>query len=355
MNLNYIDKLRLDHWKQSFKIDEEDVSRLRKFRQSISKKFKTKFYDLPSDWRSRNISYLFENHCDNFDLWYYTGLVDIGKSSHLLCEYAPSQAFDVWWDPDEFNWERDSTFLIDNFSDRFDDWWDPERFNWKYSASLSRISMVKHWDTWWDPERFIYTESSVSSLAWAASHKFDIWWDAEKISSIKSFDRFSTPLICKLSHRFDVWWDPEKIYWGDSDLRNLVQYCPEHFDKWWQPDRFGKNWWYSNSCLVVFYLSEHFDKWFDKSTFNYADNLNSRVMLFNYAVEDMTMIDTTTNKPCGRHYLMALCSDKFDKWYDRKRIRPNDTNFKILTKYCSDHSGNWGVEYLIHTLKGEDA
>lgn len=55
-----------------------------------------------------------------------------------------------WWDPDEFNWGKNSWLIANHCMKSFNLWWDKDKFNHLHSAWLTGEIGVKHFNEWWD-------------------------------------------------------------------------------------------------------------------------------------------------------------------------------------------------------------
>ncbi len=105
--------------------------------------------------------------------------------------------------------EYTDDWFVENV-DNFDLWFDPETFDWHEGSWLLGAICSKYFNKWFDPDTF--------------------GWDMGA--------SWSLPYSC--SDCFDVWWDSEKYEWNDDGWA-LANYCSEHFDKWWDADRFYWN------------------------------------------------------------------------------------------------------------------
>ena len=124
--------------------------------------------------------------------------------SRYLCEYF-SRYFDIWWDPDKFNWKEASHYLCYYCRNYFDDWWDPDKFDWEKGSRYLCECHSDYFNNWWDSDKFNWEDASYA--------------------------------LCKYCHKyFDIWWDSNKFNWKRSEY--LLDNCLEHFDKWWDSEKF---------------------------------------------------------------------------------------------------------------------
>ncbi|MCW1309777.1 MAG: hypothetical protein QXP04_03710 [Candidatus Nanoarchaeia archaeon] len=130
-----------------------------------------------------------------------------GYSSVKLCKYH-SKEFDVWWNPDKFDWGA-SWALCKYIPDRFNIWWNPERFNWFGFGSRFLCQHLPKFNTWWDPTKFDW-ESGCGSLCKFLSDKFDTWWDPQKFN----WEKNSAALLEYIVSKIDVWFDPFLYGWN---------------------------------------------------------------------------------------------------------------------------------------------
>jgi len=56
-------------------------------------------------------------------------------SGEHLCKFY-SYKFKSWWDPDKWDWDNCSYWLIAYCHHRFKEWWDPDKFDWTYVSAL---------------------------------------------------------------------------------------------------------------------------------------------------------------------------------------------------------------------------
>ena len=330
-------KIDINLVKQKFPVSIDNVKRIRSFRQSVSRKFKTRFYELEPDWRTKEFNWLSTHQYKNFDLWFDKELIDYKKHSKLLCRYLNGK-FDEWWDPDKYDWENYSSDLAFSLSSKFDEWWDPDKYDWKYGSSALASGCRSHFNTWWDENKF--NSQSFMSLVTSCSGQFDIWWKPEQLTKWQ-WNRISEIMPMSYPSKFTTWWDPEKFVYSTDVMYYLFSYCLEYFDDWWLPERIPTKWWKTQSHWLAANHPDLFDKWWDKKKFNYGQNHCSYPC------------DRGSNRPVGRHGLMKYCSGYFNKWWDRQRIRPNNENFRHLENYCNEHSNMWASDLIIFKIATE--
>jgi hypothetical protein len=319
------------------KLSPEDTKRLRKFRQSVSKKLKTKFYDLPDDWRTAKASttiWLFKEHKYNFDLWWTPDVLEISKWATHIAK-LPSKFFDDWFDPETWDWKRYSSLLSCNHADRFDDWWDPDKWNWDmYSAALA-YHVSHKFEVWWDSDKWNWDK--FGSLAEYCKDHFDTWWMVDRITPT-SYAHNCGQLAEFCGDRFETWWRKNLFTYDWQSRNGLLDNCGEWMHVWWKDDEFSDRWWRDNSCYMAQRFPDKFHIWWNKKKFNYAEN---------------DCVAKGNRKPCGRHYLMRYCPSKFDKWWDRQRIRPNQKNYELIEEHCQEFKIKWAAEMIIYEL-GKD-
>jgi len=333
---------------QKHELTKDNVTRLRKFRQSVSKRLNTKFYELPKDWIKNQdvLVWLFNDHAKNFDLWFYPELLDINKWMYHLCCIIDSDMFSYWWDADKIDYVKSSCNLAKYCGRNFTVWWDADKFSWKESGSSYLASGCgKFFDVWWDAEKFDYQYGAVQ-LAQYCKDNFDQWWDRSKIDDYTY--KYTSRQLTSLSDKFDIWFEADLFMYDVMDnAHQLLERCSEHFDKFWNPDKFSKEWWFSYSAYMCKEYTSRFDIWFDKAKFNYHDN-------FDNTYRKSYGSSKWRDHPTGRHALMKYCSEHFMSWWDRQRIRPNAKNMELLEKYCVKWEDHWRKDFILFKL-GEES
>jgi hypothetical protein len=335
-----VGKLEIMNPYQKFDLSEEDVARLRKFRQSIGKKFKKKFYELPDNWRERNLYFLLRMHKDNFDLWYTPGLININEYSQQLVK-IPMKFFDDWWDPDKWDWEKDSYLLAEYQGRNFDTWWDPDKYSYAYYPASRALAgyLNRHFDTWWDEDKFNY--NALDNLAIYCWQHFDIWWNPSKITK-KIYHSCCYALAQdRLADKFEIWWRKD-LYNYKDDAERLLKSCSKYFHVWYKDEMFDEAWWRNNSVYMVEKHGDKFHLWWNKKKFNYGENKNKKI--YKYDLGKFVY-------GCGRHALIEHLPDKFDVWWDKQRIRANEGNMERLVEFCQDHKVKWAQEFIIYELE----
>ena len=332
-----ISKLEIMNPYPRFKLSSEDVTRLRKFRQSVSKRLKTKFYDLPDDWRTNKeitTRWLFKDHSDNFDLWWKPDLIHIPNYAHEFSR-LPDKFFDDWWDTDKWNWSNHCSLLSENYGELFDKWWDANKWNWDHRSRSLAAHLNDRFDDWWDIDKYNY--SWFGALAEYCPQHFDTWWVINKITPQYYSDN-CTELVLYCSDRFETWWRKNLFNYTWQSKNGLLENCGTWFHIWWSDDKWDENFWRDNSCYMASKYPDRFVIWWNKKKFNYAEN--------NCALRGY-------QKPCGRHFLIEFCHEHFDVWWDKQRIRPDAYNYQLIEKFCGDHKIKWAAEMIIFEL-GKD-
>jgi hypothetical protein len=338
VNTELIGKLDINNPYQKFKLEKKDVTRLRQFRQSVSKKLKHKFYDLPDNWRIAKRSttlWLFKEQKNNFDLWWSDDLVDIKDWSYQLVMLNPV-FFDSWWDSEKWSWNHRSDALCRFQNSNFEKWWDPEKYNWQdYSYSLADFCYDNFYE-WWDPEK--YNWNDLSSLAANCKEYFDNWWLVNKITPY-IYKRACASFAEFLPDEFPIWWRTNLFHYSHNGKTALLQNCADYFHVWWKDEEFDKDWFKYNSSYMAGNHSKNFKIWFDKKKYNYGENPLKGIRSY--------------HRPIGRHALMRYCPEHFNDWWDKQRIRPNQVNFDLLTEKCQAHKNKWNGEMIIFELGKE--
>ena len=121
--------------------------------------------------------------------------------------------------------------MIFSSSDKFDIWWEPDKFNWHHCRHLAKFNQ-SNFDKWFIQSKFNYNYGALE-LAKSSTDKFDIWWDPNRYPwrKIVALER-----LIKFCHMyFDKWYDRDRILFEGWQVRLLNEYCNNHIDKW-KPD-----------------------------------------------------------------------------------------------------------------------
>ena len=322
---------------QRIYLSDDEVKKLGQFRQGISKLLKTRFYELPKDWRSRkkNIRMLFQRYSEFFEYWYYPGLLDINEWSLSLATLG-NRYFEDWWDPENFDWHYIGT-LSQNNRKYFTHWYDPSKIN-PDDLSYLASNCSSEFDVWWNKD--YYPESRYLTLVRNCHNHIKKWWNSDIIFRDKNlYSKYYIPqLLIHAPDDFDLWWNPDK-YDYSCFCPEFIEYVPEHFYKWFDKDKIPDSFWDKYSWAFAAELSDLFNDWFDKSKFNYGMNRYKRYK--------------SVRRHHGRHYLIQFCSDHFHKWWDKRRIRATRPNLKLMEEYCYEHRGDWGSDFIVLELQEE--
>jgi hypothetical protein len=183
---------------------------------------------------------------------------ELMNSSSLFLSRDKNE-FDLWWDPQAFNWTAYSGELIKLYNHRFDDWWDPNKFNWfNHSTFLLQYAGDK-FDKWWDPKRFNWRASDILADMYASV--FDKWWNPDMFR----WDVGSSNLAKSCSVHIKKWWNPSLFNWDSR--KYLVQKCSEDINIWFVTNRFVG--WRYYSTLFPEHCSKSFDTWWYPNSFDY--------------------------------------------------------------------------------------
>ena len=144
--------------------------------------------------------------------------------------------FDLWFDPETFDWHEGSWLLGAICSKYFNKWFDPDTFGWDMGASWSLpYSCSDCFDVWWDSEKYEWNDDGWALANYCSEH-FDKWWDKDKFNWDHSL------ALAHCGKDFETWWDKDKFNWDYSDdfgdYISLAEYCGEYFDVWWDADKF---------------------------------------------------------------------------------------------------------------------
>lgn len=91
-----------------------------------------------------------------------------------LCDTYPTY-FDVWWNPDKFDWENSSKYLCEYCSQHFDKWWDPDKFNYIQCSTKLIKYCSEYFNKWWDPDKIKLPLNGIDYLKKYCSEYKDIW------------------------------------------------------------------------------------------------------------------------------------------------------------------------------------
>lgn len=327
---------------QRVDISLKDKQEITNFRKSIAKTLGTKFYELPDNWREDDsiIRLLFRKYSRYFVFWYYPGLLDITKWSRELAMVSNNgEFFEYWWDPDLFDWNQ-FNYLATYNSRYFSHWWDPNKIK-----TRDYYPLIRHcnsmFDVWWDKNNYPITLTSYLDLIRYCSANFDTWWDPDIFFMDQDFYmRCVSEFVLRCKDKFHIWWNPDLFDYSIFPETFLLE-LREYFYYWFDKDKIPSRIWDIYSWLFAKYFPDQFLDWFDKNKFNYAENtLKSKTRRRN-------------RKEIGRFYLMQHCSDYFEHWWDRRRIRPTEENLQFLDDFCQDHRKFWGKDYIVYQLEGE--
>lgn len=250
--------------------------------------------------------------CEYFDL--DSGKCHFPKEQTYIVMEECKDSFQVWWDPQRFDWDSYSYFLPWHLKDKFEFWWDPKRFNWKpsalfakeedasiYSGSWALLSEMKEeFPKWWDPERFDW-ESCSSALPYECPEYFDYWWHPEKIVIPSAVSIYG--YCCNLGHKIDIWMPVflEKFECLDriralpktvvesillaALLSDGMQDINPHIEQKAKDDRQGKMiWelqefdWENDSWILVKYYLDYFTRWAPDQRFTDEDTVLEEII-----------------------------------------------------------------------------
>lgn len=192
---------------------------------------------------------------NDFPKWYRG--VDLEKYSYILAKKF-SKYFDIWFNSQHYNWQRDSYALAQYCSNQFHKWFNPNKYNMEYSAELV-LFCADYFDDWFNINSYNWEDSWV--LAQFLPDKFKSWFNPDYFNW-----EDSGYLAQYCSQYFDDWFNPTKYNWAGAS-KELAQYCSNQFRKWFNPDTF--NWDYRN--YLVAYCSEYFTEWFIPERFSKYD------------------------------------------------------------------------------------
>jgi hypothetical protein len=92
-----------------------------------------------SDW--------FDNNCDTIKQWFNPDTFD-WSWSELLAQYC-FDYFEIWWDPEKYEWDGYSDYLVEFCPEHIKTWFDKDKFNWNDGTLLFR-HCVHDIDIWHD-------------------------------------------------------------------------------------------------------------------------------------------------------------------------------------------------------------
>jgi hypothetical protein len=149
---------------------------------------------------------------------------DMAKTNPIIgMIFKYPNKMDQWWEPDKFNWKRDSKYIARFASYEFDTWWDPKRFNWTHCRWLAKYCN-QHFDKWWDEKKIQYRRCS-SVLAINNSQHFDTWWNEKRFCWLAG-----NQLIKHCSCKFETWYDAEEFDFTKIDL--FIKYANKYKHLW---------------------------------------------------------------------------------------------------------------------------
>lgn len=156
----------------------------------------------------------------NFSNWWNPKNFNWQKNSLLLAKYCPDK-FNIWWDWEKFNYKDGLHILIDKYQDRFELWWKPERINFKskYNQKIIITGLSDKYSYW---RKYIkVTRDNINLFANYCKEHISDWWDSNKYD----WRKYVGYLIYYCLDYINVWWDLEKIvkYVKNEDIERLIE------------------------------------------------------------------------------------------------------------------------------------
>tara|TARA_Y100000310_G_C20681143_1_gene816007 strand:- start:916 stop:2250 length:1335 start_codon:yes stop_codon:yes gene_type:complete len=171
------------------------------------------------------------------DIFKYSGLLI--ESTDGKYEYINDDEkrlrFNIWWNPNQFDWENYSGFLCKELNFLFLDWWDPYKFNLEHHTNKLIKHCSNYFEIWWVYKNsLVLTPVSYGYLVSECSENIKKWWNKEQ---------FPVSLFVTLakycSKDFDIWWKPKQFRYTAITLMALIKYCSKDFPKWYHPSILG--------------------------------------------------------------------------------------------------------------------
>lgn len=391
-------------------LDDATVKRLKSFRKSLGKHLKTKFYYLNRDVLDREevVSWLFQHHSNNFDLWWDPQRIFVYQWSNLLSNKHMTIAhFDLWWDAEKFDWTKGYRLAKNLDDETFLSIWDASKIKWNtdlfYVLCTSKPHLI---DTWFDKDA-IDESYYPFMIAHLGSEYLDYWYKSELFDDKNYYELCLISLI-KSDIPITFWWrdDYDKDIDYSKYLSDFIMYRKSEFSFWWKhinvtyslyeryfyallkhfsTKEYFDLWW--NSEYTVTFLRQegpgsyipaiiknvhHFDLWFpvvqkyiNWTSYNIIEHfcvhLTDKFEIwfdykkFQYSTLSECSHNAWGEKPRGLEFLIKYCSDHVNIWWDSRRIKPHEKNFDLLYKYGQSYKEFWQSQYVIYQLKKESS
>lgn len=91
------------------------------------------------------------------------------------------------WDPDKFDWEKNSYMLPYKYYDKFNIWWNPNKFNWKTGSYYLARYCYHYFIQWWDKNKFNY-EKGIQQLYTFCFEYINMWYDFDILVKYLTYD-----------------------------------------------------------------------------------------------------------------------------------------------------------------------